>query len=357
MSNSSTILVCLPNWVGDVVMASPLLRTLRAGLPEANIVHVGRPASLAVLNGSGWCNAFFLDGSKTLRGLRQTIRMIRFFDVDTAVLLPNSFRSAMMVRLGRAKRRIGYRRDGRGWLLTDKLDPPRDETGKFLPAPMIDYYARLLEPLGLTLDSRTMELPLPAPEEESADALLHEAGYDPQKPLVMLNPGASFGRSKLWPVERYAATAETLIESRDAQIILNAAPNLNERTLAAATAERMKHTPLLNFARRDNTLGLLKALLKRCDLLITNDTGARHIAAAMGAGVVTIFGSTDPAWTVIDYPRERIVRIDVPCSPCQKKDCPLPSGAKRMQCLTGIGVETVLAAAEELLAERTGGAR
>lgn len=350
----------LPNWVGDVVMAGPLLRTLRAGEPEARIVYIGRPAAVAVLEGCAWCDAMIHDESKRSprpRNTFRTIRRIRALRADTAILLPNSVRSAMLARVGGVKRRIGYDRDGRGWLLTDRLQPPRDETGRLQPVPMIDYYARLLSPLGLSLDRRTMELPLLPADESQADALLREAGYDSRRPLVMLNPGAAFGLSKLWPAERYAQTADALIESRGAQIIVNAAPNLNERALAAATAEKMRHTPLLNFARRDNTLGLVKALLKRCDLLLTNDTGARHIAAAMGTSVVTIFGSTDPVWAQIDYPRERILRIDVPCSPCQQKICPLPSGATRMQCLTGIGVESVVEAAEELLADRTGGTR
>lgn len=357
MSKSRTILVVLPNWVGDVVMATPFVRSLRAGTSDARIVFVGRVAALAVLNGSDWCDAMILDESKRLRGTLRLSKTLRTLRADTTVLLPNSFRSAMTVRLARIPRRIGYARDGRGWLLTDRLAPPRNEDGAYRPTPMIDYYAKLLEPLGLSLDNRTMELPLHPAEEQTAETLLREAEYDPGKPLVMLNPGAAFGQSKLWPTDRYAAAADALVVSRGAQIVINAAPNLAERTLAATTAEKMKHTPLLNFAGRNNTLGLLKALLKRCDLLITNDTGARHIAAAMGAGVVTIFGSTDPVWARIDYSRERILRVDVPCGPCRKKICPLPSGEKRMQCVTGVRVESVVAAAEELLAENAGGAR
>jgi len=98
-----------------------------------------------------------------------------------------------------------------------------------------------------------------------------------------------------------------------------------------------------------NSIGLLKALVDRADLLITNDTGARHVAAALGSAVVTIFGATDPNRTTLDYDRERIVRADVPCGPCQKKRCPLPAGPERHQCMLKIPPETVVAAAEELL--------
>lgn len=360
MPKPRNILVFLPNWVGDVMMATPMLRALRQGVSGARIVYVGRPVALAVLEGCTWCDEVIRDDSQRrprLINTWRTRRRLRKAHADLAVLLPNSFRSAMLARFAGATRRVGYARDGRGWLLTDRLHPPRDEAGRFRPTPMIDYYAALLTPIGITLSSRAMELPLAPAERARAEAVLTEAGFDPDRPLVMLNPGASFGTSKLWPAERYAEAADTLIETRDAQVILNAAPNPTEQALADTVARAMRGEPLLNFAHRPNTLGLLKGLLRRCDLLITNDTGARHIAAALGAGVVTIFGSTDPVWAQIDSPRERIVRIDVPCGPCQKKTCPFPPGPEHLQCLTSVGVDRVLSAAEELLAERQGGER
>ena len=103
----------------------------------------------------------------------------------------------------------------------------------------------------------------------------------------------------------------------------------------------MAERALLNLARAENTIGRLKALVARAELLVTNDTGPRHVAAALGTGVVTVFGSTDPDRTTIDYDRERIVRVEVPCGPCQKKHCPLPPGPDRHQCMLGIAPETV----------------
>ena len=114
-------------------------------------------------------------------------------------------------------------------------------------------------------------------------------------------------------------------------------------------AAAMKTDVAVNLAEVSNSLGLLKALCARCDLVVTNDTGARHIAVAVGASVVTIFGSTDPAWTTLDAPRERIVRVDVPCGPCQKKRCPLPAGDEHLRCLREVSVEAVLSACEALL--------
>ncbi len=353
MAQTGNILVILPNWIGDVVMATPVLRALRLARPEARITYVARPGALALLAGCAWCDATISDRSNDRPRLGHWLRLlgaIRRSDADVAILLPNSFRSAISAWLGRAGRRIGYDRDARGRLLTDRLAPPRDDTGRFRPTPMIDYYAKLLRPLGIPLPSRAMELPLAPDDDARAQALLRDAGVDADRPVVLLNPSAAFGASKLWPADRYAALADALIETRRAQILINAAPNDAERALADQVAGHMRHEPKFNLARRDNTLGLLKGLLRRCDLLVTNDTGARHVAAAMGTAVVTIFGSTDPDWTRIDYARERIVRANVPCGPCQRKTCPLPSGAGVLRCLTEISVETVLAAAEELLA-------
>lgn len=356
MSEAEHILVFLPNWVGDVVMATPVLRSLREGFANSRITYFGRRIALDVLAGNTWCDGELCDNSRAKPGLinfLRTARQLAALRPDVAILLPNSFRSALLARLSGARRRVGYGRDGRSWLLSDRLKPPRDEKGKFEPTPMIDYYARIIsQPFDikiLKISSRLMELPVLPADEAAAERLMVEAGWVESHPLVMLNPGASFGTSKLWPAERYAEVADKLIEQCDAQIIINAAPNAAERELAEKVAAAMRHQPLVNFANRDNSLGLLKALVRRCRLMITNDTGARHLAAAMGIAVVTIFGSTDPRWAQIDYPAERIIRAAVSCSPCQQKFCPLPAGPQHHRCMTAVSVAGVLDAALELL--------
>lgn len=349
-SDLSNIVVFLPNWVGDVVMATPVLRALREQT-DARIRWVGRRIALDVLAGAPWADEQIVDASREgrrLPGAWQVAGQLRAQRADLAVLLPNSFRVAAIARLAGVRRRLGYRRDGRGWLLTDRLDPPRREDGSWQPVPAIEYYARLVESIGIELADRRMALHVVADDGREADRRLAEAGHDPARPTVMLNPGASFGPSKLWPAGRYAAVADELMRQADAQILINAAPA--ERNVARQVASAMAEGPMLNLAEGDNSLGLVKALLGRCDLLITNDTGARHIAAAMGCGVVTVFGSTDPRWAQIDYALERIVRVDVPCSPCQQKVCPLPAGPEHHRCMELIQPERVLAPALELLA-------
>ncbi|MDP7637430.1 MAG: lipopolysaccharide heptosyltransferase II [Phycisphaerae bacterium] len=353
------IVVFLPNWVGDVVMATPTLRALRLQMPEARIAYFGRPAALDVLGGTDWVDDMLVAKPKVKSrtiGLFQLSGVLRRGGFDVAILLTNSFRTALLARLAGIKRIVGYDRDARGMFLTDKLPPPRDDSGQLLVVSAVDYYAGLAAILEVAVESRRMWLPVTAGDEAAADEFLAEAGVDGAGPVVMLNPGASFGSSKMWGQRQFARAGDMLIEGRRAAVIINASPP--ERRIACAVADEMRNKPAINFGERDNTLGLLKSLLNRTELLITNDTGARHIGAAMGAAVVTVFGSTDPQWARIDYSRERIVKVDVPCGPCRQKVCFQPPGSVYHQCMEKITPQMVVHAAEELLdepAERTEG--
>jgi heptosyltransferase-2 len=343
MATGGTIAVFLPNWVGDVVMATPAIRALVRHWPGRRIVYAGKPAALATLGPV----AEPQDMIELPGGIWASARLLRRIGISRAVLLPNSFRSALIARLAGADSVAGYARDGRSWLLTDKLAPRRLPDGRYKPVPAIDYYIALAEMLGANSVSRDLALPLEPPHEAAAERILAECGLDRTRPIVMLNPGASFGTSKMWSAEKYAALADMLIDRAGARIIINAAPA--EKRIAGWVARAMRNAPAISFADRENSLGLLKALLRRCDLLVTNDTGARHLAAAAGISVVTIFGSTDPEWSRIDYARERLVRVDVECGPCQLELCPLPAGPDYHKCLERVSPDMVLAAAEELL--------
>ena len=343
------IVVVLPNWIGDVVMATPALAALRSGFGDAHIAVFGRKMALETLSGLATFDEM-LTRPATGRGMMDVfaaVNLLRHGDYDLAVLLPNSFRSALTARLAGIGRIGGYARDWRNWLLTDKLAPRRDEEGEFEAISAVDYYLQLADMLGAPAMGRQLGLAVGQAGLRQADQVLAAAGADPDRPIVMLNPGAAFGVSKMWEPVRYAALADALIDRHGAQIVINAAPN--ERSIAADVAEAMNNRPLISFADRDNTISQLKGLIRRSALVITGDTGARHLAAGLGVSVVTLFGSTDPRWSSIDCPRERIIRVDVPCSPCQKKICPLPAGPHYHQCMSAITVEMVLPAAEELL--------
>ena len=348
MQQPNRIAVFLPNWVGDVVMATPALRAINERWPRAETLYLGRPIALQTLVGTPWASRLIADRSREgWRGFFETASTLRQRRIDLGVLMPNSFRSAALFRMGGCRRVVGYDRDGRGVLLTDRLSPQRLGGGGYRPSPMLDYYNDLAVAAGTDPPSHRMELPLTAEHEQQAEEILFGAGWDRSRPTVILNPGASFGPSKMWGPRRYGHLADELVQRRGAQIVINNAPS--EKAIALEVEDAMHHRPLLSFARRDNSLPLLRSLVARCDLMVTNDTGARHFAAAFGKDLVTLFGSTDPRWTHLYYPREREVRVALPCSPCQRKLCHQPAGPLYHKCMADVTVESVLAPCLELL--------
>jgi len=345
MDLSGTILVVLPNWVGDAVMATPSLRAIRNNYSSCRIVFMGNPAVIETVFSQDLADGVVESAEKGIAATFRMAKRLRRMKFDMAILLPNSFRSAFVVYMAFVGRRVGYSRDGRGWMLTDRARPPRDDSGSLLVCPTLDYYADLLKTLSVDVDDRKMSLSV---DEALAVSELEEVGAaEFEGPLVMLNPGGAFGPSKLWSAQRYGALADALVDRFGAGIIINAAPT--EKDIAIAVSDAMKNKPLLNYGRRDNSISLLKSNLARCDLLVTNDTGARHIAVAVDTAVVTIYGSTDPSWTSLDYDRQENVRIDTDCGPCQQKICRLAEDEGRMQCLEGVTVQMVMEAAVRML--------
>lgn len=291
-SNPERLLVVVPNWVGDVVMATPTLRAIRQRRPDAHIVATMRPYVAPVLAACPWVD----ETTEFDSGIRR-------LNCDTALLLTNSFRSAWITRAGKIKRRIGYARDGRGWLLTHAVQPLKIR-GAYVPVPAVDSYLRLLTELDIDATDRRVELFTREEDERWADALLTQ--LQPTGPVALLSPGAANkGDAKLWPAERYAVLADHLAEAHGATVLLNGSPNERSMLDAVAQAARCETVPLLDHGC---DLHRVKAIAGRCDVVIANDSGARHIAVAMGAPTVSLFGPTDPEWTRLDMPNEHVVR-------------------------------------------------
>lgn len=338
------ILVSVPNWIGDVVMATPALAAIRRNFAESRIVHLMRPYVSEVLRGCDfsddelyWPGRSGGGDARMATGMLDLVRRIRAERFDLAVLLTNSFRSAAIVRLAKIPRRAGYARDGRGWLLNETLDPPRAD-GKLTPIPALDYYNKLAKKVGCDDVGSRMVLAADAQESAGIEARLGELAG--RRPLVVLNPGANYGSAKCWPAEKYAALSDRLVRECGATVVASLSPKereIGDRIEAAAQA------PIRIFV--DLGIGLLRALIKRCDLLVTNDTGPRHFAPAFDVAVVTVFGSSDPAWTITRFDKERIVKLNLDCQPCMERTCPL----KHHACMRDLSVEAVFDAAREML--------
>lgn len=339
------IVVRAPNWVGDVVMATPTFRALRENYPKAHIAIVLRPYVRPVLDGAPWFNEVIATEDRGWANFWRLVRTLRAGEYDLAVILPNSFRTALEAWLGRVRYRIGYARRRRGLLLTAPIAPPRDARGRFIPRNMVDYYLTLCEHLGCQNLSQREELFITPECQQRADAFLAKHEVASEAKLVGLNPGGAFGSSKLWPADRFVVVGDTLA-ARGFRIILFGSPA--ERPILDKIAGAMKHPPILPDPG-ELDLDVLKPLVRRCCLLITNDTGARHYAVAFDVPVVTIMGSTSPRYTDVNMERQIVVRVDVDCGPCQKKVCTTDH-----RCMTRISPDMVLAAADRLLSGRFG---
>ena len=339
------LLIVLPSWLGDAVMATPALRALRKHFSQAQITYFGRAGPLAVLADAPWAQATIQAAPpsrlKAVPRLIKSAGTLRREHFDSAILMPNSFGSALTVYLAGIKHRVGYDRDGRGLLLSDRLLPAK-ENGKFVPSPMIQYYLGLAEYMGARDSDTTMELFTSAVDEQAVDRLLELCRISRSQPVLLMHPGGGFGPSKRWPAEKFAQVADKLAERFNSAVLISAGPT--DRQAALATKSAMKHESV-NLAEYNVTIGQLKALIRRSRLMITNDTGPRHFAAAFGVPVVTIFGSTNPAWTNTFFKGERIVQAKVSCGPCQEKVCK----EKRHLCMDLITPDMVLAPAVELL--------
>lgn len=356
-STPSRLLVVMPSWVGDAAMAVPALRAMRRAAPEAHVAALCRPGIETVLEGCPLVDDFFVGHPKRGSEMMTLAGELRAQRFDMALLLPNSFKSALIARLAGIGERVGYQRDGRGLLLTRGCDPPRRPGGGYATVPAVGYYLDLvrfafpqqLQDAG-SLDER-LELWTTERDEAEADRILVEAGVvqhaaqseTPPRPIVVLNPGANRA-DKRWPAARYAAVGDHLARQHKAAVFITGAPA--EQELIDAVRDAMKE-PAHDLQALDIGLGSLKAILGRASLLITNDTGPRHLGVARGAAVVTLFGPTDPRWTTLDYERqvELLANPDLP--PDERAD------DHPDQCrIDRIGVDEVIAAAESLLGKR-----
>lgn len=291
-ANAQRIVIVAPSWVGDCVMMTPVLRALREHRSNTEIHVVVRPPLEQLFDGCPWIGSATACAMKGAAGVFRLASAIRNKKPDSVLLLPNSFRSALGARLSGAKQRIGYDRDGRGFLLTDRVSVEKHDR----PTSTILYYCQLAaRALGVSDDAvePRMELHTTPEQDDAADKLLNDV--DPNRPLIVFNPGG-VRENKRWPAANFAHTADALCGRLQAICAVTGSPSERE-TVTEVT--RLAKSQIINLQERGVTLGSLKSVLKRASLLITNDTGPRHIALALGTPVVALFGPTDHRWTIL----------------------------------------------------------
>ncbi len=318
-------MIVAPNWLGDAVMALPAIADVRRGLGAGTLAVAARPSVAPLFS--------------LVAGLDVVTLPASFDRFDTAILLPNSFHAAMLAARAGVRERWGYRTDWRGMLLTRAVDRAPAGTHQ------IDYYQRLVAALGFENGSSTPQLEIAAGLREKGMDLLRRAGWDGRMPLAGIAPGAAFGSAKRWPPSAFAELAAGLAEDGVATVMVGAPA---DRATAAEVARELAGRATLIDVAGQTDIPTLAGVLAHCRVLMANDSGALHLASAIGVKVAAAFGPTDDRLTAprgsSREPRVAILTHHTWCRPCGLRECPLDHA-----CMTGIAATDALAATRTLL--------
>lgn len=322
--NFSNILVRATNWVGDAVMSLPAIRAIRERFPDARLTVLAKPWVADLYRRESFIDEIVLYSGESPWRTGHELRAGKF---DCAILLQNAFEAAWIAWLARIPERIGYKRDARQLLLTRAVDCPK--AGE-IPRHERYYYLELLRRAGL-IES--------VPDCDSIH--LHRDMLPDGKRVIGVSPGAAYGTAKRWLPERFAEAAGELARTRGASIALFGSKS--ERELCEQIGRLLSGHQVVNYAG-ETTLAQFIDLASRCEVLLTNDSGAMHIASALGVPTVAVFGATDDAATGPTGSKARVVRQPVECSPCLRRQCPIDH-----RCMTAVTADRVVKEALELL--------
>jgi len=347
----TNILVWLPSPMGDAVLCTPALRAIREHFKSCRVTFYANSMARQILSPCSFNDNWLEQNDNNPLTIAKVLKRHKF---THAILFKNSFASALAVLLAGIPTRIGYAREKRGFMLTDKLYPEKLRNGKFKPVSMVDYYLAIASWIGADTVNRSLELSIDPSAKENLRLKLPEL-FQADGPIVILVPGGAFGPSKFWPGISFAQTADKLIGDYNATVVVSVASNPTEERIAEEickvsrfskkTQKYNSKSKLINLAEKPVGLGELKALFSIADLVITNDTGPRHIAIALGHKVVTLFGPNNPAWTDTNYENEIQIIGNVNCAPCHNPTCT----KSEHLCMQAITVDTVYDAAKELI--------
>jgi heptosyltransferase-2 len=333
--------VILPNWVGDVVMATPALRALRKLAGDGTLVGIMRPYVASVLAGTDWLDEVVLYEKKQGRQARERLQAAK---LDAIVLLTNSLRTGWMAWRSGARERVGMAGNLRSPLLTTKVYSPR-QGWRRAPLPAIGGYLQVAQAAGAAPEAPILELATTAEDEAAADAAWQRLGLVAGDRVAVINTGGAFGAAKDWPPTSFGQLARRLAVEEDMHVVFNCGPA--ERLAVRAIAEAVGHERVTSLAEEPQLpLGLTKAVIRRASLLVTTDSGPRYFGVAFGVPTVTLFGPTNPRLVPTYGPYEKAVSLGLDCQPCMERVCPL----KHHRCMRDLTVERVYAAATAMLA-------
>ncbi|MBU1343405.1 MAG: lipopolysaccharide heptosyltransferase II [Proteobacteria bacterium] len=334
------IMIRAANWVGDAIMTTPVIRAVRKNFPKAVITVLAKPWVIPVYENNPYIDKIFVYDSNIRHkkgvGTLTLVRELKACRFDLAILMQNAFEAGLISFLAGIKERVGYNTDARGFLLNRsiKLNPALKK------GHLIDYYIGILKGVCLADDGRDLDLFLSESDRVFADRFLELKRFDLSRPVIGINPGATGGTAKRWFPERYADICKKLTQKFKVKVLIFGGPaDVKLGDYIAGLSEGC----CVNIAGT-TTLGQAFALIKKCSLFITNDSGLMHAAAALDINQVAVIGSTDHIATCASNQNSVMVRVPVPCSPCLKDECP-----KDHECMDKISVDMVMETCESLL--------
>lgn len=338
--------VLLPNWVGDVVMATPALRTLRKHLPDARIVGLCRPYLKTLLEGTPWLDQIIPwehKGRGRLSRTWQVIRQLRSERLDMLLSLRASLSAGFLGQLSGAKQTVGYARHGLGWLLSKPIQPLHCGL-KSEPVSAVDDYLHLIkQTFGFADANQQLELATTPANEAAAEGIWNRLHLPAGKRVMLLNTGGAFGDAKHWPSEYSVSLALRAADEFGLTTLVLCGPQ--ERAAAAAIEHAANHQQVKSLANEDVSFGTTKAIIRRAGLMVTTDSGPRHIASALGTPTIAMFGPIDARWSR-NYQRQSVeLSVPLDCAPCGQTSCPL--GHHR--CMRDLTVDHVLKAVAKTL--------
>jgi heptosyltransferase-2 len=345
MSNASRVLILAPNWLGDAVMALPAIADVRRAFPSARLVVAARRAVtdlFRLVPGVDEIVTLHWSGRWWQRGpFAADARRLRAQGADVAILLPNSFAAAWLVKRAAIRDRWGYAADMRALLLTRAVPPPEGSVHQG------GYYQYLTRTLGMTSGALEPALVVPTEATAAAHRQLHDAGWDGVRPLVVFAPGAAYGTAKRWLPEYVARVVTDLVRQRGTTCVMVGSVGDTPTTRDIGTMvepEAAAHVIDLSGHTTLEVLAGLRGIARAC---VTNDSGAMHVAAAVGAPLVAIFGPTreyETAPLVRSGRMSDVLIHPVSCRPCMLRECPIDH-----PCMKGITPERVYASVASLL--------
>jgi len=327
-------------------MMTPSLAPLRKAFPHAQVTILANPWVIPLLeNHPAVDRTITLDKGKgffrSFKELTRIISWLRSERFDLAVLFQNAFEAAFLAYMGGVRYIVGYDTDGRGLLVTHKVITDDD----ILSVHQVEYFLGLIEAMGWRVEERKPVLYVKDEDVKSTSLMLSLLGIEDSQLVVGINPGAAYGSAKRWPVERFAKIGDWASQRWNAKVVLFG--SLSEREIGDRVSNDMHMNPV-NLCGK-TTLGQAMALIKRCNLFLTNDSGLMHVAAAFNIALVAIFGPTNHITTGPVSRNVRIVRHSIDCSPCLKETCP-----QDHKCMLSIEPEEVWEGMEDLKREVIG---